>query len=378
MAWSGIFLAIAHYYWKNRNERHIGFSRIGYFILLASLAIWPISYAYSNHVKSVLPDGADVRRILFSSNGDLLITTDRSGNGAEKWNILRVSTDKDVSDPFNLNRITDQYGLDPADFVMDRQGDTFIIGRTVVAKISPVGESSIFAGQNSLTGSVDGSGSGALFTQLGSMTIDAADNLFVTDGNLLRRISPSGMVTTVANFTSSGLDGGAMRATAALGRPALGVFMGLIVDSTGSVYCGDPLDHVLLKVSNEGRVTIYAGSPGQAGFVDGNGPTAKFTSPLAMAADKSGNIYVVDGYAVRKVTSDGNVTTLAGTPGKQGYVDGLGANALFTDIGAIAVDNMGNIVVSDTINATKTDGSWKYDIRIRRVSATGEVSTLFR
>ena len=112
-----------------------------------------------------------------------------------------------------------------------------------------------------------------------------------------------------------------------------------------------------------GVVTTLAGSA--EGFADGSGATARFRRPTGIALDAVGNIYVADSlnHRIRKVSPAGEVTTLAG--GDQGATDGIGAVAQFNLPTGIAVDGDGNVVVADT-----------YNHRIRKVSPTGEVSTL--
>lgn len=118
------------------------------------------------------------------------------------------------------------------------------------------------------------------------------------------------------------------------------------------------------KITPDGNVTTLAGST-DYGYADGMGKAAKFSDPTGVAIDYQGNIYVADNGSrrIRKVTSDGNVTTLAGD-GNSGYRDGNGTQAEFFDIQSIATDKLGNVYVYE-------QGSG----RVRKITPSGFVST---
>ena len=98
--------------------------------------------------------------------------------------------------------------------------------------------------------------------------------------------------------------------------------------------------------------TTLAGEAGQDGSADGTGSTARFYYPAGVAVDGAGSLYVVDGSAIRKVTSAGVVTTLAGSAGQRGSADGIGSAARFNFPQGVAVDGAGNVYVADTENNT--------------------------
>ncbi|MEO7578764.1 MAG: NHL repeat-containing protein, partial [Massilia sp.] len=140
---------------------------------------------------------------------------------------------------------------------------------------------------------------------------------------------------------------------------------GLVVDRAGTVFVADAGDNNRIRaVHADGSVTTVAGK--DEGFADGAGAAAAFNTPSGLAIDEAGNLYVADtgNHAIRKVTPQGIVSTLAGT-GAAGYRDGAGAQALFNAPVGIAVDKAGKVYVADT-----------YNDRIRVIAPGGEVSTL--
>ena len=143
------------------------------------------------------------------------------------------------------------------------------------------------------------------------------------------------------------------------------------VDSLGNVYVADGWNYRIRKIDPDGVVTTVAGD-GTKGYADGTGTGAQFSDPRGIAIDSSGNIYVTDDDSytsscrIRKITSAGVVTTLAG--GGYGYADGTGTGAQFNQQpSGIAVDSDGNVYVSHELN---------YIPRIRKIDITGYVTTI--
>src|ERR1035441_196004 len=118
---------------------------------------------------------------------------------------------------------------------------------------------------------------------------------------------------------------------------------GVAVDSAGNVYVADSQNKTIRKVASDGVVTTLAGSAGQAGSADGTGSAARFDYPQGVAVDSAGNVYVADTYnhTIRKVTSGGVVTTVAGSAGYYGSADGTGSAARFNNPSGVAVDSAG-------------------------------------
>jgi sugar lactone lactonase YvrE len=129
----------------------------------------------------------------------------------------------------------------------------------------------------------------------------------------------------------------------------------------------DTDNHTIRKITSAGVVTTLAGTAGVSGSTDATGAAAKFRDPRGIATDSAGNVYVADSGndTIRKITPAGVVTTLAGTTGVSGSTDGTGAAASFRNSYGIATDGAGNVYVADTDNHT-----------IRKITPAGEVTTL--
>jgi sugar lactone lactonase YvrE len=121
---------------------------------------------------------------------------------------------------------------------------------------------------------------------------------------------------------------------------------GIAVDREGNVYLVDVVSNIVFKITPESKVEIVAGS-GEVGHADGASKQAKFTYPHSLTMDAKGNLYVgeYDGHRVRKITPDGNVTTLAGS-GEERFAEGVGAEAKLERPAALAVDGEGNVYVA--------------------------------
>ena len=219
------------------------------------------------------------------------------------------------------------------------------------------------AGQQSSFGSNDGPADFAQFNNAVAVATDASGNVYVADGLTIRKISTDRIVSTLAgNPNASGFTDGTGSAARFSGAS------GVAVDGAGNVYVADQSNSTIRKITSAGVVTTLAGTPGVTGNADGTGNAAQFYYPTAIAVDVSGdNIYVAQSYnhTIRKVTSAGVVTTLAGTPGVAGSADGNGSAALFNKPQGLAVDGSGNVYVADTNNGL-----------IRKITSGGEVTTL--
>lgn len=216
---------------------------------------------------------------------------------------------------------------------------------------------------SSTQGYADGSGGAAQFRNPVGLAVDGSGNVYVADyGNhRIRKISPAGVVTTFAGSGAAGSSDGTGLA-AQFRNPN-----GLALDSAGTLYVADYGNNKIRKISPAGVVTTLAGS-GTAGLVNGSGTAAQFNAPSNLAVDAANNVYVADwqNHAIRKITSTGTVSTLAGN-GNPGYADGPGASALFFFPRGIAVNKSGEVLTTEIANGSA---------RIRKINTSGVVSSV--
>ena len=219
---------------------------------------------------------------------------------------------------------------------------------------------STFAGTG-IIGSTDGNGSTSQFNLPTVVVFDNEENLIVVDrsNHKIRKITPSGIVSTLAGTGAIGSTNGAAL-SATFRYPD-----GAIVDSNGNIFITDQSNHTIRKIDENGIVSTFAGD-GLAGYLDGNGIATKFRYPAAMAIDENDNLFIADwgNHCIRKITPLGVVSTYAGIGGNSGNIDGNTSVAKFNGPTGLCFDNNGNLYVADYSN-----------YKIRKVDTSGNVST---
>jgi sugar lactone lactonase YvrE len=288
--------------------------------------------------------------------------------GDQFRSVIMNATDFTTS---NVVTLTVMPGIDfmfqyPASIAMDASGNLYVADTldNTIRKITPAGVVSTLAGASGEAGSQDGTDGGARFNHPDGVTVDSAGNIYVTDnGNAtIRKVTSAGVVTTMAGTAGVHGSADATGSAASFGSPT-----GIAVDTSGNLYVADTSNDTIRKITTGGAVSTLAGAAATSGNVDGTGNAARFNMPRGVAVDTTGNVYVADtnSATIRKITSAGVVTTMAGTAGATGTADGLGAAARFNQPYGVSVDAAGNVYVADTGNDT-----------IRAVTPGGAVVTL--
>jgi sugar lactone lactonase YvrE len=248
----------------------------------------------------------------------------------------------------------------PNGVAVDASGNVYVGGayNYRIRKITAAGVVTTLAGSGT-QGSANGTGTAASFNLPSGVAVDASGNVYVADAdnNRIRKITAAGVVTTLAGSTYGFVNGTGMAAR--FSSPT-----GVAVDASGNVYVADQYSHSIRKVTSAGVVTTLAGN-GNQGSANGTSTAASFNVPTGVAVDASGNMYVADqvNHRIRKITAAGVVTTLAGNT--EAFADGTGTAASFAYPNGVAVDASGNVYVGDYPNH-----------RIRKITAAGVVTTL--
>lgn len=258
----------------------------------------------------------------------------------------------------------------PEGIVSDGAGNVYVAerGSATIRKVTSDGVVTTLAGAAGQEGSADGYGAAARFRNPTHVALDGAGNLIVADsGNsTIRRISPSGQVTTLAG--QPGVCGSAdgSGAAARFCNP-----QGIVLDRYGNLLVADKGNHTIRLIDPQGRVSTIAGRSGVCGAADGSAGAALFCDPGDVAADGWDNYYVADtGNSTVRMIKKGAVSTLAGQAGQCGSADGRAGAARFCSPAGITSDTQGNLYVADTANSTIR---WiNIDNDVRTVAGTGQ------
>ena len=242
----------------------------------------------------------------------------------------------------------------------DASDNVFVVdaANQVIRKVTADGVVTTFAGSG-IAGYADGTGTGAILNSPHELALDNSGNIYLVDQNnhMIRKITPAGVVTTLAGNGVRGFKDGPA-ASAEFSFPS-----GVGVAADGTVYVADYQNNAIRKISNGVVSTLAGGSQGSA---DGPGTAASFDQPDDIAIDNAGNLFVTDwaNHEIRKVTAAGVVTTFAGN-GTPGFANGTGKSASFNHPWGIAIDSKNNIYVGD-----------EYNNSIRKITSAAEVTTL--
>jgi sugar lactone lactonase YvrE len=239
---------------------------------------------------------------------------------------------------------------DPQGVRVDKSGTLFVSDTEnhTIRKVTAAGVVTTVAGAAGLTGSADGTGSAARFNEPSGLGFGPSGQLFITEiGNhTVRQMTAAGVVTTIAGTAgSAGSDDG-------VGRAARFNFPFGVVATGNDLVVADAFNHTLRRITSNAVVTTWAGLPVVGGTSDGNVHDARFNYPQDVAVTPDGAVYVVDAlsYTIRKIVGS-NVTTFAGSAGINGSANGVGAKARFNRPLGLAAGN-GMLYVADTDNHT--------------------------
>jgi len=256
----------------------------------------------------------------------------------------------------------------PSSVAVDRAGNIYVADllNNRVRKINTAGIITTIAG-NGVAG-YSGDGGPATSAQLNHpyrIAIDTIGNVYVVDYNnrRLRKITPAGIISTIAGTGVAGYSGDGNLAVAAQLQPS-----GVAVDVAGNIYISDGNNHRIRKINSAGIISTVAGTGIAGNTGDGGQATAAQLGELrGIAVDKFGSVYFLDSNRVRKINSNGVISTVAGMPGASGYSGdgGPATAAMLSYPSGIAIDASLNLYIADNENG-----------RIRKVDNAGIITTI--
>lgn len=245
----------------------------------------------------------------------------------------------------------------PQGLAFDAAGNLYFseLENHVIRKITPTGTISTYAGIGYQSGHSGDGGMATSATLSGpcGITFDQQGNLYIAEffGQVIRKVDKAGKISTIAGVSTVGFSGdGGKAINAMLNGPS-----GVVFDDKGNLFIADAYNNRVRKIAPSGIITTIAGT-GVSGFSGENGPaiSASFRSPYGLLFDKAGGLYVSDcwNFCIRNIDSNGLIKTIAG----QGEVQGDNANgqaapsALLGVVCGLAFDKYGHLYVGDSYN----------------------------
>jgi hypothetical protein len=260
----------------------------------------------------------------------------------------------------------------PRSVVVAQDGTMFVsdAGNANIRRVAPDGSVTTLAGSTGLTGSADGVGTAARFGNYSAypraamgIDLDGAGNVWVADtaNSTIRRISPDGTTVTIAGVAGSTGSADGVGAVARFNQPH-----DLAIDSAGNVFVVDTGNSSIRRVTPAGVVTTFAGQSGAGGSADGPATSARFNAPYGIAVGADDALYIADtgNHTIRRISTAGVVSTIAGQALSAGTVDGTGSAVRFNAPQSLVVDAGGQVFVGS------------YSSTIRRIATNGTVSTI--
>ncbi len=239
----------------------------------------------------------------------------------------------------------------PSGIALAPNGDLYVsdTGNHTIRRVTPAGAVTTFAGTADQSGFTDALGSAARFNSPLGLAVAADRTIFVADsGNhLVRTIAPDRTVRTLAGRAETWGTEDGTGGNARFNGP-----VGVAIDSDGNIFVSDSNNHAIRRITRAGVVTTWAGIAGVDGATNGDRLAATFSKPAELAFDKHGNLFVADSFnhLIRKISRDGKVSAVTGVAGADGSVDGSNGQARLFNPYGLAMSSDGSLIVSDTYN----------------------------
>ncbi len=349
-----------------------GYRTNAQFIAPTGIAVDAIGNVFVSETYSWDPNngnqitGNTIRKI--GTNGS--VTTIAGQVGLDYWSSYTYQNGYYPPLPFE-GKATDIVLISPSSLAIGSDGKTlFIADGNFIRKLDQSNNISVYAGSTNLPwGHDDGFRTSATFGWINAIAFDAQGNLFIADSQNynVRKISTNGYVTTIAG------QAGVWGYSNGIGTNALfGYISGIAVDPAGNIFVADGGNNLLRKINPSGVVTTIAGQQGMDGWRDNYGTTNQLSNtligwPQGLVTDANGNLYFTDSNLLRRIGTNGVMSTLSGNYNRLGFVqDGSGQYGLFAGPWGIAIAPNGSLYVAD--NQART---------IRLVTGTNQVPTPF-